>query len=124
MRILAVLGTIALAGCTTDALINAAYPDGERFQFTNAAGDTALFYVCEGGPDAASRAQQAHAFLDGNINALAERAATGLINRAEEGQGALGNAIALNRELNANVEEIVAQTDARFQCLMYDQQDI
>jgi len=121
-----IIAFIALSGCSTDALLDAAYPDYERFQFATTDGDSILSYACAPGPSATetqNRAAQAHRFFERNINALAERAATGLIDRADQGQGTLSNAIALNRELNANVEEIVAQTESRFQCLMYDEQD-
>lgn len=121
-----IIAFVGLAGCSTDALLDAAYPDYERFQFATSDGESVLSYACAPGATAAetqTRAGQAHQFFERNINALAERAATGLINRADQGQGSLSNAVALNRELNANVEEIVAQTVSRFQCVMYDERD-
>lgn len=118
------IALVALAGCSTDALLESAFPDRERFQFPNKDGDALLFYACAPGPDAADRARQAHAFFEQNVDALAAQAADGLIARSENGQGALGNAIALNRELNTNVEIIVEQAETRYQCLFYDDQPI
>lgn len=118
------IALVALTGCSADALLDAAYPDRERFQFVSADGASRLFYACAPGPDAAARAQQTHVFFQRNIDVLAEQAATGLIDRADAGQGSLANAAALNRELNTNVEIIVDQAEARFQCLFYDDQPI
>lgn len=123
MRTLMILSVFALTACSGDALINAAYPDRARFEFLTSDQDTVLYWACANGPTTAeteSRAKAAHQYMDGQITAIAEQNATRLIQSVDAGQSTLGASFDLVRRTDAQMEIVVEQTEARFQCIMYD----
>ena len=123
MRTLMILSVFALTACSGDALINAAYPDRARFEFLTSDQDTILSWACENGPTAAeteSRAKAAHQYMDGQITAVSEQNATRLMDSVDAGQSALGAAFEMSRRIDAQMEVVVEQTEARFQCVMYE----
>ena len=127
MRILVILSTLALTACSNEAIINAAYPDRARFEFLNADQDTVFYWACENGPTAAeteTRAKAAHRYMDGQITAVAEQNTTRLIEGLDAGQSTLGATVALMRRTDAQMEVVVEQTEARFQCVMYDNVEV
>ena len=127
MRTLLLLSTLAFAACSNEAILNAAYPERARFQFLNSLEDTVFYWACENGPTAAeteSRAKAAHQFMDGQINAIADENAARLIEATEAGQSALRASFDLVRRTDAQMEVVVAQTEERFQCLMYDNEEL
>lgn len=123
MRILVLLSTLALTACSNAALVGAAYPDRARFEFLNSNQDTVLYWACENGPTAMeteTRAKAAHQFMDGQITAISEQNATRLIDGIDNGQSALGAAFETSRRIDAQMQVVVEQAEARFQCVMYD----
>lgn len=118
---------LALGACTTESVVNAAYPDRARFQFVNADQDTVLFYACENGPtgqETETRAKAAHRFIDANIAAAAELSAARMIEGIEAGESALAIGFDISRRMDAQMEVVVEEAEARFQCVMYKTQDV
>lgn len=115
----------ALTACSTDSLLNSAYPDRERLSFASSGGDT-FTYLCEPGATPAetqARAQEAHRFVEVNLDAASERAAEQLINDVEEDRSRLGSSIRLATVMNRAAEVIAEQTEERYQCLLIDAGD-
>ena len=127
MRITPIFCLLAFAACSNEALINAAYPDRARFSFLNADQDMVFYWACENGPTAAEtedRAKAAHRFMDAQIAAISEDNATRLLDGVAAGQSTIGASLDVGRRINAQMEVIVEQTEAQFQCVMYDNLEV
>ncbi|MEJ6402732.1 hypothetical protein [Yoonia sp. 2307UL14-13] len=126
MRIITTLALITLTACSNESLINSAYPDRERISFASSDGIDTFTYLCEPGSTPAetqSRAQEAHRFVEVNLDVASERAAEQLISDVEEDRSRLGSSIRLATAMNRAAELIAEQTDERYQCLLIDTGD-
>ena len=127
MRIAPIFCLLAFAACSNEALINAAYPDRARFSFLNADQDMVFYWACENGPTDAEtedRAKAAHRFMDAQITAVSEDSATRLLDGVGAGQSTIGASLDVSHSINAQMEVIVEQTEAQFQCMMYDNLEV
>ena len=62
--------------------------------------------------------------MDGQIEAISAQSATRLMDSVDAGQSALGAAFEMSRRIDAQMEVVVEQTEARFQCVMYDSVEV
>lgn len=112
---------LALGACSDQAIIEAAYPDGETFTFASRDGESVYAYRCARGATPAAtkaRAAQAHGYLDGRLSAAMTRTSKSM-ETAESGESRQ----AIGRALDTEVGDIVEQTDARYQCLFVEGRD-
>lgn len=117
----AALMVLALAACTDQAIIDAAFPDRQKVSFASKDAESIFTYTCAPGETETatkSRASKAHAYLDKRFNAAVDGAAEQLA-AAADGQ----RARAIGRALDIEIEDIVEQTEARYQCLFIDGRD-
>ncbi|MFY0635270.1 MAG: hypothetical protein JXQ91_15770 [Vannielia sp.] len=103
---------LLLAACSTDAIVNTAYPDRARFGFANASGDQST-YLCAPGADAKSRATQAHRYTEARLGKVADWAANHIVNGT-------ATSTQISRRINAEAEATVKETEKRYQCLLID----
>lgn len=114
----AILCVFLLGACTDQAIIAAAYPDREKFAFRSLDGESIFSYTCAASDNTKSRASEAHTYLDRRLNAAVDGAA----DRIVEG-GDRSRARAIARALDTEIEDIVEQTEARYQCLFIQARD-
>lgn len=121
-----VLSAVALmAACSTEALLDAAYGDRAKFQFQNADGDTLMSYACADSGDAQetqSRARAAHAYLDANIDATVDRAVEQMFE--DDSAATLSGSVAIAKQIEAQMEFLVEQTEQKYRCVLYDTKEI
>lgn len=118
----AMLCAMFLSACSDQAIIDAAYPDREKFAFRSLDNESIFSYTCAS--DATSeatkaRATEAHAYLDQRFNAAVDRAADALAKSASQKQ-----ARASTKALDTEIADIVEQTEARYLCLFIDARDV
>lgn len=114
-----------LAACSTEALLDAAYGDRAKFQFQNADEDTLMFYACEDSGDAKetqSRARAAHAYLEANIDATVNRVVEQMF--ADDSAATLSGSFGIAKQIDAQMEFLVDQTEQKYRCVLYDTKDI
>ena len=88
MRFFLLLGTLALAACSSEFIIDAAYPDRARFQFLSEDQDQILYWACDNGPtveETENRAKSAHVFMEAQIAAYAEQQIAQMAERLDAG---------------------------------------
>lgn len=119
MRKLGLAMVLALSACSTDALVNSAYPDRERFAFETTDGEDIFVYVCaKGATEQATktRASAAHRYFNRGMDQIVARA----VNDAFLGS----RSIPVLRTLDKGAEALVNQTEARYQCLFIDAREV
>lgn len=115
-----------LTACSAENMVRTAFPDRVFYELPTSDGLSVLSYACEQGPtDAATRARatQAHAFVERNIDAAAEIFADRVVDDVENGNTGFDAAISAAQGLNANADRIAEESEARFQCLLYDERE-
>lgn len=121
MRFFLIPAICALAGCSTDALIDRAYPDRQKFKLYSEVAEEDTVYLCDVDADAAkteARVQAAHRYFEGQLDTVGTQLAEEMIALEEAGKDISGFATA--RNLNARMESVVLTMDARFGCLPID----
>lgn len=116
-----VVAVLFLSACSTQAIIDTAYPDREKFAFRSNDGDRVLTYTCEPAATAEAtknRAKQAHVYLDARFT----KTANGLVNDVFESDGDF-DARAFDKVLDKEAEDIVNLTEDRYKCLFTDYRD-
>ncbi len=114
-----------LAGCTTEGLVSAAYPDREVYRFKNSDQTEVFSYSCAPGETqeaTKTRAATAHRYMDDQLNKMATKFADQIMANVEAGTNA--DIPALTRKLEASAERAAEQTEARYQCLFVDGREI
>ncbi|PTX57716.1 hypothetical protein C8N43_2387 [Litoreibacter ponti] len=122
MRAIALVMLALFAGCTDQAIIEAAFPDREKYAFASRDGESIFTYTCapKETPEATkAHAREAHVYLDTRFNAAVDGAAEKLT--AVEDQR---RARAITRALDAEIEDIVEQTEERYECLFIQGRDV
>lgn len=107
-----------LAACSTETLIDTAFPGRERFAFQTADGDSVFQYACESrATETATKAnaKAAHVFADKRFTAMVDVAADRLLAGA--------SALSISRYMDVESERLVDDVETRFQCLAYDFRD-
>jgi len=113
------LCALLLGACTDQAIIDAAYPDREKFAFASLDKESIFTYTCAADDNTKARAAKAHAYLDQRFNAAVNGAADKIIDAGDASQSR-----AIARALDTEIEDIVEQTEARFQCLFIQARDV
>lgn len=112
---------LLLSACSTQAIIDTAYPDREKFAFRSADGEHVMTYTCEAATtDTATkkRAKQAHMYFDARFT----KAVEGTVNVIVNSEGKV-SPFALNRALDKEMEDIVTKTEDRYKCLFTDHRE-
>ena len=125
-RILMVLGCLSLTGCSTEGLIQSAYPDRSILEFPTTDRLSVFSYACargESNQQTIARATEAHSFVETNLNASADVFADQIIDGIENDAGAISTSILAARTINQNSQLIVDQAEERYQCLFFDERD-
>jgi len=91
------LCALLLGACTDQAIIDAAYPDREKFAFASLDKESIFTYTCAADDNTKDKIIDA-------------------------GDASQSRAIA--RALDTEIEDIVEQTEARFQCLFIQARDV
>lgn len=116
-----VLAAALLSGCSTQALVDTVYPDREKFAFRSKDSGSILTYTCEPSSTEAKtkqRARAAHSYFDARFT----KAVEGTVDVIAESEGTV-SVRGLSRALDKEMEDIVLQTEDRFQCLFSDYRD-
>lgn len=119
MKKLAFLVIFALSACSTDALVNTAYPDRERFAFRTTDGEDIFVYACaKGATEQATkaRANTAHRYFNRGMDQIVARAVDDTFSGSRS--------ISVLRTLDKGAEALVNQTEDRYQCLFIDARDV
>ncbi len=106
------LMAVLLAGCTSEAVVQTAFPDRERFSFRDSDGEV-VTYLCAPGADAKARATQAHRYTDAQLSAVADWAADHIVNGT-------ASSSQISSRINAVAEKTVEESERRYKCLMTD----
>ncbi len=109
-----------LTACTTEGLIDTAFPDRERYAFRSQDGETIMQYACEPKTSATAskaNARRAHQYFDREFSRLVNSVVNDVIG------GTSPNARSLNARIDRETERIVETTEARYQCLAYSFRD-
>ena len=109
---------MVLSGCTTEGLVNAAYPDRETLRFKSSDGAEVYSYSCVPGDTEAEtkqRAVKAHQFFDAEISELAENFANVIIEDVEAGKDT--DTTDLVADLDAGAERAALETESKYKCL-------
>lgn len=117
----AAVSALVLMGCSTDALINQAYPDRSKYTFLSSDGETRMSYLCERGSSEAAtkaRATKAHRYLDANINAAVDRMVDQIFDESSV------DPKTMNKQLEAQMELVVNKAEEDYQCLFFDAVDV
>ncbi|MGR3793692.1 hypothetical protein [Vannielia sp. SX4] len=112
-RFLSLLTAAALlSACSTDAVVNTAFPDRERFAFQNSEGERSV-YLCAPGADAKARAAKAHGYTEARLGKVADWAANHIVNGT-------ATSAQISRRINSEAEATVEETEKRYKCLLID----
>lgn len=117
-----ILCVLFLGACSDQSIIDAAYPDRDKFAFSSQDGESIFVYTCASGstPNATKeRATQAHGYLDKRLSAAVAAAEDAVFEDTDRSQ-----ALRAARVLDAEIEDIVETTEERYRCLFVDSRDV
>lgn len=116
---------VSVAGCSAQYMVDQAFPGRSKHAFLTREGDTRMLYACEPGATEAetkTRAAAAHRYVEANIDAAAERLTDRIVDSEEA--LTLKEAIAMSRQLDAQMQLVIGNAEERFQCILFDSEDI
>lgn len=121
------LVTFLLSACSSQAIITSAYPDREKFAFRSTDGEDILTYLCATDATNAAtkkRAAKAHTYFNARFDKAVASMLGAIFDPESHKEGSKVTARTISKSLDAEMEDIVEQTEERYKCIFIDSREV